>query len=112
LRVLLHTAELATFEMARLPGLDEDLTFTDTAWDLREAQEELEWVHPELPRSAAAVDPGEAACGHRAGVGLQGVRGRRAAAQEKTVRATASVERCTCYRVKQRHEQLDFSNHA
>jgi hypothetical protein len=57
--VLLHTAECAVLEMALLPGLDDDLAFTDTAWDLREAQEELEWVHPELPRRAAAVDLGE-----------------------------------------------------
>jgi hypothetical protein len=58
--VLLHTAGLAVLSMALLPGLDEDLTFTDTALDLREAQEDLEWVYPELPRRAAAVDLGEA----------------------------------------------------
>jgi hypothetical protein len=58
--VLLHTAGLAVHELARLPGLDDDLAFTDTALDLREAQEELEWVHPDLPRRAVAVDLGEA----------------------------------------------------
>jgi hypothetical protein len=58
--VLLHTAELAVLNMALLPGLDDDLAFTYTALDLREAQEELEWIHPELPRRVAAVDLGEA----------------------------------------------------
>jgi hypothetical protein len=58
--VLLHTAQLAVLELARLPGLDDDLAFTETALDLREAQEELEWVRPELPLRAVAVDLGEA----------------------------------------------------
>jgi len=29
--------------------LDDDLAFTTIAVDLREAQEELVWTHPELP---------------------------------------------------------------
>ncbi len=58
--VLLHTAELAALRMALLPGLDDDLAFTDAGFDLREAVEELEWLHPDLPGRALAVDLGEA----------------------------------------------------
>jgi hypothetical protein len=43
-----------------LPGLDDNLAFTEAALDLREAVEELEWVHPELPLRAVSVDLGDA----------------------------------------------------
>jgi hypothetical protein len=46
--------------MALLPGLDDDLAFTDAGFDLRAAVEELEWLHPDLPGRARAVELGEA----------------------------------------------------
>jgi hypothetical protein len=58
--VLLHTAELAALRMVLLPALDDDLAFTDAALELREAVEELEWLHPDLPLRASAVDFGAA----------------------------------------------------
>jgi len=57
---LLFTARRAVLHLALLPGLDDDLVFTEAALDLREAVEELEWVHGDLPLRAAAVDLGEA----------------------------------------------------
>jgi len=57
---LLFAARRAVLHLALLPGLDDDLAFTDAALDLREAGEELEWVHAGLPLRAAAVDLGEA----------------------------------------------------
>jgi hypothetical protein len=56
---LLYAAAQATLRMALLPGLDEDLDFTESAMDLREAVEQLEWDHPGLPAVALAVDLGE-----------------------------------------------------
>jgi hypothetical protein len=46
--------------LAVLPGLDDDLTFTEAALDLREAVEELEWVQPGLPPRAVSVDLSDA----------------------------------------------------
>jgi len=57
---LLFAARRAVLHLALLPGLDDDLGFTEAALDLREAAEELEWVHGDLPLRAAAVDLGEA----------------------------------------------------
>ena len=57
---LLHTAELAVLQMALLPGLDDDLSFTEAGFDLQEAVEELEWVHADLPLRATAVNLGSA----------------------------------------------------
>jgi hypothetical protein len=57
---LLHTAELAVLQMALLPGLNDDLRLTEAAFDLQEAVEELEGLHPDLPLRAAAVNLGEA----------------------------------------------------
>jgi hypothetical protein len=57
---LLHTAELAVLQMALLPGLNDDLRLTQAGFDLQEAVEELEWLHPDLPWRATAVNLGEA----------------------------------------------------
>jgi len=57
---LLHTAELAVLQLALLPGLNDDLRLTEAAFDLQEAVEELEWLHPDLPLRATAVNLGEA----------------------------------------------------
>jgi hypothetical protein len=43
---LLHTAELAVLQMALLPGLNDDLRLTQAAFDLQEAVEQLEGLHP------------------------------------------------------------------
>jgi hypothetical protein len=58
---LLATARRAALALAVLPGLDDDLVFTEAALDLREAVEELEWLHPGLPLRAVSVDLGDAA---------------------------------------------------
>jgi hypothetical protein len=57
---LLVTARRAALALAVLPGLDDDLAFTEAALDLREAVEELEWVHSGLPLRAVSVDLGDA----------------------------------------------------
>jgi hypothetical protein len=57
---VLVTARRAALALAMLPGLDDDLTFTEGALDLREAVEELEWLHPGLPLRAVSVDLGDA----------------------------------------------------
>jgi hypothetical protein len=57
---VLVTARRAALALAVLPGLDDDLTFTAAALDLREAVEELEWVQPGLPLHAVSVDLGDA----------------------------------------------------
>jgi hypothetical protein len=58
---LLFAARRAVLHLALLPGLDDDLAFTEAALDLREAAERS-WsgCTPDLPRRAAAVDLGEA----------------------------------------------------
>jgi hypothetical protein len=57
---LLHTAELAVLQLALLPGLNDDLTLTEAAFDLREAVEELEWLHADLPLRGRAANLGAA----------------------------------------------------
>jgi hypothetical protein len=57
---LLVTARQAALALVVLPGLDDDLTFTEAALDLREAVEELEWVQPGLPPRAVSVDLSDA----------------------------------------------------
>jgi hypothetical protein len=58
--VLLFAARRAVLHLALLPGLDDDLEFTEAALDLRQAVEELEGAHAGLPLRTAAVDLGEA----------------------------------------------------
>jgi len=57
---LLVTARREALALAVLPGLDDDLRFTEAALDLREAVEELEWLHPDLPLRAVTVEFGDA----------------------------------------------------
>ena len=58
---LLYAAEIATLQLALVPGLDDDLSLTDASARLGAAIDELEQLHPELPQVAVAVDMGPAA---------------------------------------------------
>jgi hypothetical protein len=53
---LLQTVAVAVCQLSWLPALDDDLSLTHAAMDLREGAGELQWAHPCLPTTGIVID--------------------------------------------------------